>query len=357
MKLDPLPPVPSPPQERWRQFRVRVMPGVIFGMVLCVTVWLWGQNLANPLVMGQAEGLEAEVISPVAGRLARIEVGLYQQVKRGDLIAVVDASDPQVLSNTVAVIRAEMDAIRADGGMNAGDRVRFAQFQMDWLTQRSELVGLRAELQYAQAELSRQERLMDEGIASQTDFDIARRDVDRLTREVEEKAGAVDAAAIAMRDLDPVKTSQSASVRAMLAVAAEELHLAEAQLQPVLLRAPIDGYVTKLAVAAEGSVVRGGVIVTIAAPQVDLIVGYIPQPVRMEPKVGMAIEVRGRGTHRRVAHSSIVHVGPRIELFDAPLRVRGMGTAQQRGLPIIVSVPEQMNLRPGELVDLRLIMD
>jgi hypothetical protein len=32
-----------------------------------------------------------------------------------------------------------------------------------------------------------------------------------------------------------------------------------------------------------------------------------------------------------------------------------MGSAQERGLPVIVSVPDDLKLRPGELVDLRLI--
>lgn len=357
MKLDPLPPIPSPPQQRWHIFRTSILPLLSFAVVSLVATWLWGLNLANPLVMGQAEGLQANVISPVPGRLARLEVALYQQVKQGDIIAVVDASDPQVLSNTVAVIRAEMDAIRADAGMDAGDRVRFAQFQMSWLTLRSELVGLRAELQYAEAESARQERLLKEGIASQTDLDIAKRDVDRLTREVQEKSDAVNAAAISMRELDPAKTSESPSVRAMLAVANQELQLAEAQLQPVLLRAPIDGYVTQLTVAPEGSVIRGAAIAVLASSKVDRIVGYIPQPVRIEPKVGMKLEVRSRGTHRQVAVTQVSHVGPRIELFDAPLRVRGMGAAQERGLPIVAAVPPDMDLRPGELVDLRLITD
>jgi multidrug resistance efflux pump len=358
MKLDPLPPIPSPPQQRWHIFRIKVLPVLSFGVVLLAAVWLWGMNLANPLVMGQAEGLTASIVSPVPGRVARIDVNLYQPVKQGDVIAVVDAADPQVLSNTVAVIQAEMEAIRAEAGMDTGDRVRFAQFQMDWLTKRSDLVSLRAELQYAEAELARQERLLKEGISSQAELDIARRDVERLTREVKETTAAVDAAEAALRDLDPVtKGGDSASVRAMLAVAGEQLHLAEAQLQPVLLRAPIDGFVTQLAIAPDSTIVRGAILAVVSSAKVDRIVGYIPQPVRIEPKVGMKLEVRSRGTHRQLAVTEVTHVGPRIELFDAPLRVRGMGAAQERGLPIVGGVPPDMHLRPGELVDLRLITD
>lgn len=356
MKVDPLPPIPSSPQHHWRQFRVKALPFVTFGIVLGCAVWLWGNNLANPLVMGQAEGLQSVITSPVPGLVARIHASLYQEVKAGDIIAQVDAADPQVLSNTVSLIRARMDAIRAGAGFDSGDRVRFAQFQMDWLAQRSDLVSLRADLQYSEAELTRVQGLAKEGISSQSELDVTKRDVDRLNRAIQEKSASVDAAEKAFRQLDPGSPgNEPATVRAELAVAAEELRLAEAQLQPVTLRAPISGRIIKLEIQPQGTVIRGAIIAAIASPHVDRIVGYIPQPVRLDPSVGMKVEVRTRSTMRQVGQSEISHVGPRIELFDAPLRIRGMGAAQERGLPIIVTLPPNMNLRPGELVDLRIV--
>ena len=70
MNPDPLLPIPSPAAHRWRQFRVNVLPHVTFGLVLITVIWLWGRNLANPLLIGQAEGLEADVASPRAGRIS-----------------------------------------------------------------------------------------------------------------------------------------------------------------------------------------------------------------------------------------------------------------------------------------------
>jgi len=71
----------------------------------------------------------------------------------------------------------------------------------------------------------------------------------------------------------------------------------------------------------------------------------------------MKIEVRNRGLVRRTGVAHIVDIGPRIVLFDAPLRVRGMGVGQERGLPFVMDVPVNMFLRPGELVDLRLVVN
>ncbi len=357
MKIEPLPPIPSPPEHTWRQFRVNVMPFAAFVIVFAIAVWLWGRNLANPLIVGRAEGPEAALVSPVSGRVAQLHANLYQQVQAGDVIAVVDASDPMVLSNTIALIHAEMEAVRADAGFSAGDKVRYAQFQLEWLTQRAELASLRAELQYSEGEIERVTKLAQEKVASQFEIDVAKRDRDRLKREVDEKAAAVDAAEKALAELNPAGRNESAAVKAALAVAAEQLRVAEVELQPMVLRAPISGFVTKLEVVAQGTVVRGSPVATIASPGVDRIIGYIGQPIRIEPKVGMKAQVRSRSAGRAVGEAQVAQIGPRIELFDAPLRVRGMGAAQERGLPIVVTVPPNLHLRPGEFVEITLVVD
>ncbi|HLP77014.1 MAG TPA: hypothetical protein VK327_08855, partial [Candidatus Paceibacterota bacterium] len=135
------------------------------------------------------------------------------------------------------------------------------------------------------------------------------------------------------------------------------LHLAEAQLAPIVLTAPISGNITKIEMVAGAIVGQDGVIATIASPTANQIIGYLSQPLRIEPTVGMKAEVRSRGLKRIVGETQVTLVGPRIEMFDAPLRVRGMGSAQERGLPIVLDIPSNMKLRPGELVDIRLLVN
>jgi hypothetical protein len=69
----------------------------------------------------------------------------------------------------------------------------------------------------------------------------------------------------------------------------------------------------------------------------------------------MRAEVRGRGSDRRTGVAQVLEIGPRMELFDAPLRIRGMGANQERGLPVLISIPKDMTFVPGELVDIRLV--
>lgn len=358
MKPDPLPPVPSPPEHYWRQFRINVVPALAFVAVLGVTVWLWGKNLANPVVMGQAESLVVDVASPTAGRISQLNVTLYQAVQAGDLIAIVDATDPLVLSNTIAVIHAEMNLIRAEAGLDDGDKVRLADFRLSWMIRRAELAAAQAQLTYARQSLERTSALQADKIAATDLLQIAQRDYEQLTLQVEQMKLAVDAAEQSWRAFNAASaTDESPATQAALAVAERNLRLVEAQLQPIVLTAPISGRVSKVDKTAGSTIVQGVPIVSIASTTPNRIIGYLSQPLRIEPKVGMRAEVRSRGLVRKVGQAQVTDIGPRIELFDAPLRLRGMGGALERGLPIIISIPPNMSIRPGELVDLRLLVN
>ncbi len=358
MSPDPLPPVSSPPEHYWRQFRINVVPTLAFVAVLGITVWLWGKNLANPVVMGQAESVAQDVSSPKPGRVSQLNVRLFQEVNAGDVIATVDVTDPLVLSNTIAVIHAEMDLIRAEAGLDNGDKIRLADFRLSWMIRRAELASAQAQLTYARNELQRKSELVAEKIDTSDSLDVAQRDFDQATLDVEQKTLAVEAAEKTWHELDPATpTAESPATKAALAVAEENLKLAEAQLQPIVLTAPISGRVSKVDKLAGTTVTEGIPIVTIASTTPNRIIGYLSQPLRIEPKVGMRAEVRSRGLVRKVGEAQVTEIGPRMELFDAPLRVRGMGAAQERGLPIIISIPPNMRILPGELVDIRLLVN
>ena len=380
MKSEALPPVPCPPGHYWRQFRIRILPSFGFLSVLALSIWLWGKNLTNPMVVGQVEAPQVEVAALKPGRISKLNVVLFQEVKVGDIVAVLETADPMVASNTVAKILAEMNLLRVSAGLDAAGRVRLADFRLTWMIRRAELAVAQARLHWAQIQYDRVTELAAEtfannfdlgiarpdlpppgprlySLASPSDLDIARRDRDEAAVEVEQKTLAVGSAEKALRELDPATVElESPVMRATLAVAEQELRLAEAQLAPIILTAPMSGRVSRLDLPV-GSIVLAGVpILTIASSIPDRITGFLGQPLRLEPEIGMKVEVRSRGLVRRSGAAQVVDIGPRIVLFDAPLRVRGMGAAQERGLPVVLNVPANMSLRPGELVDLRLLV-
>lgn len=358
MNIEPLPPVPCPPEHYWRQFRINALPVVTCAAVLILTLWLWGKNLANPLVMGQAESIASDVCSPVTGKILKLNVVLFQEVKAGDVIATIENTQPLVLSNEVALAKAELEYIRVNAGLDAGDRVRLAGFQLNWMVSRAELTIAKARLIWAQSEYDRITALAKEKYVSPSDLDTASRDRDQIRFEVEQRSQAVESAEKVWHELDPATADPEApALKSALAVAEQKLRVAEAQLQPIVLRAPISGVVSELDKLGDSTVAAHDPIVRIASPKANRIVGYLSQPLRIEPKVGMKAEIRSRGLIRTAGQTQVTAVGPRIELFDAPLRVRGMGSAQERGLPIVMDIPPNLKLRPGEIVDVRLIMN
>lgn len=360
---------------------MRVLPGTGVLVVLAVTIWLWGKNLSNPMVVGQAESLQAEVASPKPGRISTLKVKLFQEVKAGDTLAVVEIANPLVAGNTIAKILAEMNLIRLSAGLDSAGRIRLADFRLNGMIRRAELAVAQARFKWTQAEYDRVTDLATEkfsdsfdlgiarpdlppvvprlfALASPSDLDVARRDRDQAAVEVEQRTLAAGASEKALRDLDPATADPDSPVmKATLAVAEQELQLAEAQLAPIVLTAPIDGRVSKMDLQV-GSIMAAGVpIIAISSSSPDRITCFLSQPLRIEPKIGMQVEVRSRGVVRRTGAAQVTDVGPRIVLFDAILRVRGMGAAQERGLPVVVNVPANMVLRPGELVDLRLVVN
>lgn len=354
MNPDPLPPIQSPPAHHWRQFRVNILPHVTFGIVLLAVIWLWGRNLANPLLTGQAEGLEANVASPRAGRISHLNVVLYQEVKAGDVIAIVDNADPLILSNTLNLARAEMNAIRVDGGFRPTDKVNYAQLEFSWLNLRGDLASIKAQVAFAEVELQRETQLLADKLVSQEIYDLAKRNHETLQQSLLQKQEVVAAMEKNLKQLNPASTDESKYINAAIAVAEQNFNVAEAQLAPLKLVAPITGSVRSLSQLSGTTVTAGATIVTISSSEVKHIISYLSQPLRLEPKVGEKVIVRGRGLNRSTGIATITHIGPRVEIFASPLRVRATDPAQQHGLPFIMTVPANLKLLPGELVDLTL---
>lgn len=357
-KLEPLPPIPTPPEHQWRHFRVSVLPFLAFAMVTGISVWLWGHNLANPLITGEVEGLQSDLVSPVAGRVVQVTASLHQEVKAGDILAYVDFTEPEVRSNTLAMIRAEMQAIKAEGGFNSGDRVRYSQFKFDWQTRRIQQALDTLAVPAKQAQFERDSQLFQGKFISMSQFESDKLALDQLKMTVDLTPAALSAAQKALEELDPVGAGQqSLSVQAAMKVAEEKLRLAESSMQPIPIRAPISGRVATLNTLAGSTIAAGGIIMNIASTKPERIVGYISQPLRIVPKVGMKVNVRSRGLHREAVQAEVTSIGPRIELFTVPVQFAGAAKTEERGLPVIMNVPPQMTLRPGELVDLTFVIN
>jgi hypothetical protein len=77
--MDKLPPIPTPAAQRWREFRIQVLPIFMFAGVALSVAFLWNSFVAPTGLVGQVEAVTSDVISLQDGTVAhsnRIEVAL-----------------------------------------------------------------------------------------------------------------------------------------------------------------------------------------------------------------------------------------------------------------------------------------
>jgi len=357
-----LTPIPTPPSQRWRDVRRRLMPAAVFVSALVVIGVLWDAHIAAPTMVGQAEGQVAAVSSPKPGVLTGLTVTRFQTVKAGDVIGHVIVTDPKMVESTLSVIRAELALLQANMDPIAKQQrnaVDYAQLRVAWMRQRADLASARANLQFAEVEWHRAEELLKAKLYSQSEGDLAKATYEALKDQVAELTKLVADGEKNFVSMQPPGTSDitqisSEPMRAAVAVAEAKLHLAEAELAPFTLTAPVAGVVNMIYYTSGESVVAGQPIVTIAAAEPTRIVGYLRPPLAREPAVGDRVEIRTRGLHRVTTTGQVLAIGAQLETLPAIFNGFAKLDLAQQGLPVNISLPGNVKIRPGELVDITL---
>lgn len=352
---DRLPPIPTPSSQLWRQLRLQYLPVVIFTLGVVAASVLWTQWVAPPTLIGEAESIRTEVRSAQSGMLADLNIDLLHAVKAGQVIGRVIVNDPKVLDASLAVIRAEIEVLRTSTDMN------FERLRLDWMTKRVELVSLRSQLHQAEATLARVASLHRIKLVTDEEFDEAKNTRDAFEARMKAQAELIAQIEPELRPVDTadgrtIPTAAAAGLRAAVKQKEEQLRLIEAQLSPLPLVAPIDGVVTLIYRRSGETVSSAEPILQISAIHSTRIIGFLRQPLPLEPKSGMEVEVRTRTFLRRVGTARVAQVGAQLEPISptllAAMRLPVVSIPTDFGLRVHVTAPEGLALRPGEQVDL-----
>jgi multidrug resistance efflux pump len=357
--------IPIPPRYRWQSFRLRILPFIVLGVCFGASALLWKGHLSGPTMFGQAEPVLADVSSYKPGVVAELTVTRFQRVKAGDSVGKVLVTEPNILSSSLAVIQSEIDLLRSEMKpvlTQQRNAIDYNQLRLDWMRQRTQLATARVNLQLAETEYHRMDELFKEQIVSARVFDEAKANRDRLQREVAELEGVVNACEQSFQQLQLTNATEIAKVsdeplRAAIKVQEAKLRLTEAELSPRPLKAPIDGIVTMVYHRAGEAVTAGQPIVAISTLEPVRIVGYLRPPLRNEPKAGMRVEVRTRGLRRTAGEAKVLEVGTQYESIPAPLLGPIKFSNLELGLPVNISLPANLSIRAGELVELTLLSE
>lgn len=365
MNPDAPAPIPTPPRYRWQSVRLRILPFVLLGVSFGTGALLWRGHISAPTMFGQAEPVLADVSSYKPGVVAELTVTRFQKVKAGDPVGKIRITEPSILASSLAVIQSEIDLLRTEMKpvlTQERNAIDYNRLRLDWMRQRTQLATARVNLQLAESEYRRMNELFKDNIIAARVFDEAKANRDRLQNEVDELAAIVSDGERRFQELQLTNAPEISKVtdnplRAAIGVQEAKVRLAESELSPLPLRAPIDGIVTVIYHRTGEAVAAGEPILAISTLEPVRIVGYLRPPLLREPKSGMKVEVRTRGLRRGVGQAIVLDVGSQYEAIPGILMGPIKFSSLELGLPINVSLPPNLRLRAGELVELTLLSD
>ena len=372
-------PIPTPAGTLFREFRIQAVPYIAFAMVVGITAWLWQGYVGPATWVGEVESVRGVVSSMGPGRLAHVQVDALQRVTAGQVLARVITVEPRILEAQISLSKARIDLIRVGSDSELrkqNSRVNLEGLRLDWMSKRVDWLSAKARSAYRQLELARLEKLrsgVTNGgsasplpVLSQNDLDISRRDAaveEAAVVELEQLVAKVGAS-IQQLTASRLEGQDSPSTSATIEVESKNLDLLESQMMPIDLVAPFDGVVSVVHRWSGETIQAGEPILTVSQEKPSRVVSFIRQPIQVQTQPGMKVEVRARGGKREIGVGEVLRVGSQLEPISPSLlpRTSGMpaggnsgGSTIENGLPVLVSLPANLTLYPGEVVDLRVV--
>ena len=380
MNADQLKPIETPRAQRVDDFMRRTMPLIVWSVcALIVAVMLVGRARSYHYV-GLARAMEYEISSSTPATLEAVIVDLFDDVESGDVVAKLDdrplLAAIRVSEAAIQQLSAQLDATRvkisSDSGQGvAGWTADLRRFQIDEEQRRLGMLSLRVDIESDRVELelrilekNRAASLVEAGIISQGEYDIARLAQEQVQRRLEDnvillaqlKKEFEDAQA--RREAFEGEHPQSFEDEPLLnplrqAITVETLRLEEIELmrRSMLLRSPVVGQVSEI-LCQRGQAVRPGEpILLIAEQSVREIIAYLDEEAGSNIEPNQTVLVASGGEAGTVAESVVLRVSPSVQLL--PERLWRSPRVPDYGRAVVIAASPAMNLTPGQAVDVK----
>ena len=267
----------------------------------------WQQNIAGTGRVSAFVPAERQqtVDATVSGRISRWLVREGYKVKAGDVLVEIADVDPELLQRlrqqreaSVAKLASKGDELRAyrrqveDLIATRDLQVATAQHRLDGARQRmrsanESLASAQATAETATLQITRFQHLLDDGLVSRRDYEIAERDSIIAQRSVASAKATLDASLAEQKAVDTEIGRIRADAQSRIDSAAATANKTEGELedsrtsllkietelsrqQSQAVTAPRDGTVLRLLVNPQGDVVRQGDGLLVLVPDVDV---------------------------------------------------------------------------------------
>lgn len=346
-------PIATRPGTHWREFRIRYIPIIVFAATLVGIWFLWRELPGGAGIRGIGEGRMSMISSPYDGFLQEQVVPHQGWADAGEPLVTIRPFDPgsqmDLFQSQLQIARLALEPSIADRNV-----LDYEQIRVDALQLRQELEMAKANLARAEKVLPRHEELLKENLIARDIYDLTLRDRDFYAAEVREKSKALQEIEQRLEQLRYLtQTDTNGSTANLLPNLQQQMATLGTNLEPITLQAPISGEVNYLRQAHE-FVRAGEVLLVINAPRADRVVAYLKQPLPFEPEVGMRMEVTTRSRNPQRFITAIAQVGARMEVLTNAVAYLQPGTLVDTALPLILPIPPDVVIRPGEVVDIAL---
>ncbi|MDR9366346.1 MAG: HlyD family efflux transporter periplasmic adaptor subunit [Balneolaceae bacterium] len=359
MKEKKFEPIPIPWEQRLRELRVRVLPIIVFLCVGAAVIYLWRDTTSHPTLIGQVVGERSAISSPVDGTIINFYYEPFDEVNQGELLGQVFPRDSVFLQSQLNLIRAEIERIeQTREPVLAEQRVRLdlEDLKISQMETRISLAQARLQQQQAESEFERFENLRNRELISEQRFDSVQTKLELFNVQVREYQNMLEYYSDRIREIEDYTSygdrADRNPVLAAIKVQEQQMEAILAEFGPTPFYAPISGVISSVQNAGGEFVSRGDSLLVIESREPTHIVGYVRQPFTQTPEVGMNVQVRTRKANRTFFDSQIEEVGGHVRLLRRNLQ--RPGAIFESGLPIKIAMADSidLNLMPGELVDI-----
>ncbi len=317
----------------WLQSLIDWLGGALIALAAAM-----GLGGGGPLqVQGYVEGEYVYVASPVAGRLAALQVARGAAVEAGAPLFRLDISSEQPARDDAAARLAQAEASLAN--------LRKGKRPSELEAIRAQLAQANAMLQLSAAELRRQEHLIATHVASRESLDTASATHERDTARVAELQAELDTAQLGAR-ADEIQAAEAA-----VTAAKAQLAQADWRLDQLAQAAPQAGLVVDTLYRPGEWVTAGAPVVQLLPPANVKIRFFVPEPRLGAIAVGDQVSVRCDACAPNLT-AVISYISPDAEYTPPVIYSREM---RAKLVYLVEAKPSQPEaLRPGQPVDVTL---
>lgn len=279
----------------------------------------------------------------------------YQMVNQGDPVAVIQPTDTRA---RLDLLRSafELARFRSQPSIAEENALNFERIRVELLRAKSDLAVAKVKLELAEKDLARNTPLYQEKLVSEDVYQLSLSTRDMYLAEIKETTRAVTEIESRLENLrrvgDPLSDEGEDDTGELIGELQRAHDEAASDLTPTTLVAPITGMVGVLYRQQGENIVAGEPLISINSPWSERVVGYLRQPYPVDPQTGMKVLVTTRTHQRKKFWSEIVQVGFHLESITNSLAYLRPGLLMDSGLPIVVALPAEAKVRPGEIVDL-----